>query len=56
MLALRTTAGISQDQIHGFEDIIDKNVKVGYLEKTETGYRLSRAGLDFANQVFMDLV
>lgn len=56
MLALRTTAGVSKDQTAGFEDIIDKNLKAGYLEKTKTGYRLSRKGLDFANQVFMDLV
>ena len=56
MLALRTSAGVLREMTHGFEDVIDKNLKLGYLEETSYGYRLSRKGLDFANLVFMDLV
>lgn len=56
MLGLRTTAGISRDLIAEFEDVINKNLSLGYLEETSMGFRLSQKGLDFANLVFMDFV
>ena len=56
MLGLHTSAGITREQTAGFEDIINNNIILGYLEETSDGYRLSRKGLDFANLVFMDLI
>ena len=56
MLALRTSAGVKRGMVKGFEDAIEKNLRLGYLERTPAGYTLSRKGLDFANLVFMDFV
>ena len=56
MLALRTSEGVNKTLTQGFEELIDKNIKAGYLEVTGNGYRLSRKGLDFANLVFMDFI
>ena len=56
MLALRTSEGMRFELADSFKDEVGKNVKLGYLEKTDTGYRLTRKGLDYANLVFMDFV
>ena len=56
MLALRTSEGVSRELAEGFPDEIQKNLKLGYLEQTSSGYRLTRRGLDFANLVFMDFI
>ncbi len=56
MLALRTGAGVDRELASRYGGIIDKNMELGYLEENDRGYRLTRKGLDFANQVFMDFV
>ncbi|MBP5181252.1 MAG: radical SAM family heme chaperone HemW [Clostridiales bacterium] len=56
MLALRTSRGMNFELCKDYPDEIKKNLNLGYLEKTDTGYRLTSKGLDYANQVFMDFV
>ena len=56
MLALRTGAGVSTKLAQAFPDVIKKNLELGYLERTSSGYSLTRKGLDFANIVFMDFI
>jgi len=56
MLALRTTAGIDKALASDYMEIINKHIARGYIEEAPEGYRLTRDGLDLANQVFMDFV
>lgn len=56
MLALRTTAGIDKTLAADYMESINKNIARGYIEETPEGYRLTREGLDFANQVFLDFI
>lgn len=56
MLALRTSEGISHELAAGCMDIINKNIGLGYLEETASGYALTQKGLNFANLIFIDFV
>lgn len=65
LLGLRLIAGVEADSFQRrfgirldqrFQAEIRSTIDRGLLEKTATGYRLTRRGLDLANQVFMEFV
>ena len=65
LLGLRLIAGVEADSFQKrfgicleerFQAEVRSTLDRGLLERTETGFRLTRRGLDLANQVFMEFV
>ena len=65
MLALRTGKGAEAQVFEkrfgcsvesAFGEVLEKEIRLGLVEKTPDGYRLTERGFDLANQVFSDYV